>query len=129
VPSVLKDDYEYLISPGENSVVGNGGCGYGGMTPPGKLAIDALVKANRLALVKANRLDLIENVVRGYNPGGRVYAALALVAIEKQGSPLTDDTRATIEKIRQLDIMIDTCSGCIISHRTAKAIFESPNSF
>jgi hypothetical protein len=117
-PAALKDDYEYLISPRENSVVGYGGCGYGGMTPAGKQAIDALMKAHRI--------DLVENVLKGYNPGGRVYAAIALLEMGKQGLPLSDEARTTIEKIKGLDIKIETCSGCIGFHRTAKEILESP---
>jgi hypothetical protein len=118
IPIELKDDYEYLISPSQNSVVGSGGCGYAGVTPPGKKAIDALVNANRI--------DLIENVLRGFNPGGRVYAALALLHLKRGGLTLSDDTLCTINKVRDLNIPIEECAGCILFHRTAKEILKSP---
>jgi hypothetical protein len=118
VPAELKDDYEYLISPLQNSVVGNGGCGYGGVTPAGKEAIDALVKANRV--------DLVENVLKGFNPGGRVYAALALLSLKSKGRPLSDEAKNTINKISALEIKIGTCSGCFFMHHTAREILGSP---
>jgi len=118
VPADLKDSYDELISPLNNSVVGFGACGYGGVVPQGKEAIDSLVKAKRV--------DLIENLLRGYNPGGRVYAALALLEMKKQGLRLSNDTPYLINKIRSLNIKIETCSGCIITYRTAKEILEAP---
>jgi hypothetical protein len=118
VPADLKDYYDELISPLNNSIIGFGGCGYGGVVPQGKLAIDALMKANRT--------DLIENVLRGYNPGGRIYAALALLSLKKQGLHLSSETKKTLDKIKSLDIKIETCSGCIVTHRTAKEILEAP---
>lgn len=118
VPTDLKDSYDELISPLNNSRVGFGGCGYGGVVPQGKLAIDALVKAKRI--------DLIENILKGYNPGGRVYAALALLGMKKEGLRLRSDTQSTINKLKSLDIKIETCSGCIVTPRTAKEILEAP---
>ena len=119
VPAELKDDYEYLISPLQNSVVGSGGCGFAGTTPNGKKALDALMQAHRV--------DLVENVLRGFNPGGRVYAALALLRLKSSGLPLSAETQTTIKKISDLDIKIGTCSGCLFFHRTAKEILESPD--
>ena len=113
VPDELKSDYELLMSAEANAVVG-AMCGYAGSTPAGQRAINALFKAGRI--------DLIENILRGYNPGGRVHAALALLKLEEQGFYLTDEIRATIKKVRELDIGIQTCSGCIYSLKTAKEI-------
>lgn len=117
VPAELKSAYEYLISPLHNSVVGSGGCGFAGITPEGKKAIDALMKANRV--------DLVENVLRGFNPGGRVYAALALLSLKNSGRPLSHETQITIKKISSLDIKIGTCAGCLLGSRTAKEILKS----
>ncbi len=117
VPAGLKDYYDELISPLNNSMVGFGVCGYAGVVPQGKVAIDALVKAKKI--------DLIENILRGLNPGGRVYAALALLEMKKQGLRLSSDTQSTINRVSSLDIKIDTCSGCIVTHRTAKEILEA----
>jgi len=116
VPAHLKDEYELLIALGKNSVVGQGGCGYGGLTPPGKEAIDALVKANRL--------DLLANALKGYNPGGRVYAAIAFTEMQRNGVKLPDDTLATLELVRNLDLLVESCEGCFFSFKTAKTIID-----
>lgn len=106
VPSDLNESYEYLLSPMENSIIGDGVCGLGGPVLEGRASIDAFVEAGRI--------DLIENVLRGYNPGGRVYAVIALLKLEKQGLRLSRATKATIEKILNLKIPVTTCSGCIV---------------
>jgi len=106
VPVDIKKAYEYLISPMKNSRVGMGICGLRGPVLEGKTSIDALVKAERM--------DLIENVLRGYNPGGRVFAAIALLRMEERGVKLAPEVKKTIEKVRALDVPITTCSGCIV---------------
>jgi hypothetical protein len=116
VPPRLKDDYELLVSLGTNSVVGQGPCGYGAVTPGGKEAIDAIVNANRL--------DLIANILKGYNPGGRVYAAVAVTAMQRKDVKLPSGTLRTLEVVRNLDLQIETCDGCFISHKTAKTIID-----
>jgi hypothetical protein len=116
LPNEFKSDYELLMSAEATAVVG-AMCGYAGVTPAGQRAIDALFKARRI--------DLIENILRGYNPGGRVHAALALLKLEEQGFHLNDEIRATIKKVSELDIEILTCSGCIYSRKTAKEILGS----
>jgi len=104
----LKKAFDYLTSPIENWGVGG---------REGEIAIDALVNANRI--------DLIENVLRGFNPGGRVYAALALLKLNKGNKlVLSADTVGTIEKVRYLDISIGTIAGCLVSSRTAKEILS-----
>lgn len=118
VPADLAESYKYLISPTENSAFGYGGCGYGGSILQGRKAINLIVKANRI--------DLLENILRGHNPGGRVYAALSLLEMEKQGLKLSFDAQNGIRKISDLNIKIETCSGCIISHNTAKQLIETP---
>jgi hypothetical protein len=116
VPTDLNDDYELLIALGTNSVVGQGACGYGAVTPRGKKAIDAIVNANRL--------DLLANVLKGYNPGGRVYAAVALTAMQRNGVTLPSDTLHTLEVVRNLDLLLETCSGCLMSFKTAGTIIN-----
>jgi hypothetical protein len=81
VPADLKDAYEYLTSPLNNSYIGEGICGLGGPVLEGKTSIEALVKANRV--------DLIENVLRGYNLGGRIFAAISLLRMKRQGLKLS----------------------------------------
>ncbi|HKY26938.1 MAG TPA: hypothetical protein VJM12_03235 [Pyrinomonadaceae bacterium] len=114
VPRHLKDTYEELVALGRNSRIGSGPCGYGGVTPIGKTAIDTLVAANRL--------DLIGNILKGYNPGGRMYAALALIAMQRKGIELPPDLRQALEVVRTMDIRLETCSGCIVSSKTPKLI-------
>jgi hypothetical protein len=121
VPANLKEAYENLISPTRNSVVGSGGCGYGGVTPQGKEDIDLIVAAKQV--------DLLENILRGYNAGGRVYAVLALLEMEKRGLKLSEDAQNGIRKISNLTIKIETCSGCMFTYRTAKEILSKPDSF
>ncbi len=119
VPSDLQDAYEELISLGNISVFGIGGCNYSGARPRGKTAIDKIVKASRE--------DLIENILRGYNPGGRMYALLALLELQKNGSKLSAETQNAMRVIRELELDIETCSGCIHGFKTAqKIISEGP---
>jgi hypothetical protein len=106
VPVDIKTAYEYLISPVNNSRVGTGICGLRGPVLKGKTSIDGLVKAERM--------DLIENVLRGYNPGGRVFAAIALLKMEARGVKLAPEVQETIAKVKALDVPITTCSGCIV---------------
>ena len=116
VPSELKEAYEYLISPMNNSYVGEGGCGYGGSSLEGKSSVDTLVESRRI--------DLLENILRGYNPGGRVYAAIALSRMRKRAA-LSPETQATLEKVINLDVPVSTCSGCIVnSGLTAKDVIK-----
>jgi len=115
VPTDLNDAYEYLRSPLKNSYIGEGICGLGGPVLQGKISIDALVNANRI--------DLIENVLRGYNPGGRIFAAIALLRMKRQGLKLSSELMATLNKVVNLDVPAATCAGCIVvSGRRAKNI-------
>ena len=114
VPSHLKDAYESLVSLRNNSVIGPGPCGFAGTTPQGKRAVDTLVVANRL--------DLIGNILKGYNPGGRMYAALALIAMQRKGTELPPDLLQALDVIRNMDIQLETCLGCIIIPKTPKLI-------
>lgn len=108
VPDELKSALDYLTSPMANRAFGD---------TVGEMAINALVHAKRV--------DLIENVLRGFNPGGRVFAALALLKLSKSGGlVLSPETISTIAKVRNLDISIPTVRGCLVSHRTASDILS-----
>ena len=115
VPRELNEHYELLVKLGNNSELGSG-CGYSGQTPRGKEAIDAIVKAGRV--------DLIVNILRGYNPGGRMYAALALIDMQRKGAELPADVLPALEVVRNLDLPLETCSGCIHFPKTAKKIID-----
>lgn len=97
VPNALSAHYELLINPFENSEISMVAC------TDAKPAIDALEDAKRL--------DLIENVLRGYNPGGRIYAAISLLRMQRKGKRVTRNTIAAIKKIAKLDASAATCWG------------------
>jgi len=111
IPDELKKSFDYLTSPIANRAFGD---------RDGEIAISALVQAQRV--------DLIENVLRGFNPSGRVYAALALLKLSKKNElVLSANTISTIAKVSNLDIAIRTVSGCIVSSRTANEIINEPD--
>ncbi len=97
VPDDLLDAYQLLTNPFENSSISMVACS------EGKPAIDALEDAKRV--------DLIENVLRGYNPGGRIYAAISLLRMERKGRKLSRSTKAAITKVVNLDATVSTCWG------------------
>jgi hypothetical protein len=112
IPVALKEHYEYLTSPFELTLIGVGACGLPSPDEPskplpGREGVDALVAARRI--------DLIVNVLRGYNAGGRVYAALALERLNRDGVPLPAGVAATIKKVRDLKVPVSTCFGCIVN--------------
>lgn len=108
VPDELKQSFDYLTSPLSCRAVGG---------RDGTAAI--------FALINANRVDLIENVLRGFSPSGRIYAALALLKLNKRDQlTLSPDTISTIEKIKNLEITITTVNGCLVSHPTANKILS-----
>lgn len=114
IPTNLSEYYNYLTSPMINSVVGSGGCDYAGITPQGKEAIDLFVKAKRI--------DLLENILRGYNPGGRVYALIALTKLKNKGKKLSAETLETMDKVLNLDIEIEICRGCVHYYHNTKEV-------
>ena len=110
VPAELNKAFDYLTSPVGNRAIG-----------------DSVGERAIASLLNSERVDLLENVLRGFNPSGRVYAALALLKLSKKnGFALSDDTVSTIAKVSNLDIPIITVRGCIVNSRTAKEIFSEP---
>ncbi len=115
IPVYLKDAYDYLTSPLNNSYIGEGICGLGGPVLEGKTSIDALIEAHRI--------DLIENVLRGYNPGGRIFAAITLLRMKREGLKPEPEVMTTLNGVVNLDVPAATCSGCIVNRgRKAKDI-------
>lgn len=107
----LKPLYDYLISPLEKSRVGPGICGLpapgtAGVLLEGREAIDAMVETGRI--------DLLTNVLRGFNPGGRVYAAIELLRLKRKGHRLPRETRVGIQRVLNLKTELATCHGCIV---------------
>ena len=110
VPKELKEPYEYLTSALDCTAVERRG-------------FMALA-----ALVEAERIDLLENVLRGFSPSGRVHAARELLKLNENGRlVLSLDTLTTIEKIRNLNISITVVSGCIVNRLTANEILSEDN--
>jgi hypothetical protein len=111
IPDDLRTSFDYLTSPIENRAIGD---------TNGEIAI--------AALLNASRVDLIENVLKGFNPSGRVYAALALLKLGKKNElVLSADTISTIAKISNLNIPITTVRGCLVSSRTANELLSDPD--
>jgi len=111
IPDELKKSFDYLTSPIGNRAVGD---------TDGEIAIDGLLNAKRV--------DLVENVLRGFNASGRVYAALALLKLSKKNElVLSPDTISTIAKVSNLDIAIISVRGCLVSSRTANEILSEPD--
>lgn len=107
IPDELKKPFDYLTSPEHCTAIGR----------EAEIAIEALANANRV--------DLIESVLRGFSPSGRVCAARELLKLQKTKQlVLSSDTVSTIEKVRNLDILICTVSGCIVNYVTADAILS-----
>jgi len=108
IPAEFQKSFDSLTQPMEIDNVGSS---------DGEMAI--------AALVNAERFGLMENVLRGFNPNGRIYAARELLKLNKEGRlVLSADTIAVIAKISNLDIEIRTVSGCIVNRRQAKEILE-----
>ena len=118
----LQPHYQYLISPMHKSVIGDGICGLPAFDGPppildGREAVDTIVNAKRI--------DLLENALIGYNPGGRVYAAIELLRMRRMGQKLSQSTRKNIRKVMALRVKLSTCSGCISQRGlTAREIVE-----
>lgn len=116
VPDRQKDAFEYLTAPFQQINVSNYDCGYAPDKVPGRRAIELFINAGRI--------DLIENILRGYNQGGRAYAAIALLEMKQKGAALSPEIERTIEKVINLDIPIKTCQGCIGFETTAKELLK-----
>ncbi len=68
ISAELQKSFDSLTQPMEIDNVGSS---------DGEMAITALVNAERF--------DLVENVLRGFNPNGRIYAARELLKLNKEG--------------------------------------------
>ncbi len=97
IPKNLDKEYKLLTDPFENSEISFVACS------DGKPAIDELEDAKRV--------DLIENVVRGYNPGGRIYAAISLLRMQRKGRRLSAETKQAISKVVKSNASVTTCWG------------------
>ncbi|HCS21540.1 MAG TPA: hypothetical protein DIW47_13435 [Bacteroidetes bacterium] len=115
VDSGLAEDYQILLFPSENYDFGYA-CYYAGNPPYGRIAIENIKETNPY---------LIKNILRGYNPEGRIYALEALLQLaQEEQLKLTSEDIETIKKVLTLDIPIGRCEGCMVSSILAKDLFS-----
>jgi hypothetical protein len=100
------------MSPLEELAVGSS-CGFVGASPRGRDAT--------LTLRSAGRVDLLRNVLRGPNPGARVYAAKALT---KLGALRPEDANV-VKSLTSASTRIVTCSGCMFMTGSSAEAFQT----
>ena len=103
VPPEFLKDYTNLIDPAQNATLSG---------THGNEEIETLASAKRT--------DLLENVLRGYNPGARVLAALALLDLKKSGLQFSQRTDMAIDAVMNLNIKLHACVYDMCSYVTAK---------
>jgi hypothetical protein len=109
VPPELAEPFALLDSPSETLTIGTA-CGAGGSPPEGNRAMQQLVDATRE--------DLLRDVMHGMNAGGRIYGYIGLRLL---GRNTAADDRA-FDRLKALELEVETCSGCSSTRQTAKAI-------
>jgi hypothetical protein len=107
VPPSSQEDYDYFVSPLSNPSVSRG--------PIGPAGAEAGWLEWLERLVDEGKVDVVENVLRGHSPGGRVHAAIALLGARKRGLALSPEAEATIAKVTTLDVPVSTQAGCIVN--------------
>ncbi len=105
-PRELREAYELLLDPLRPVVYDRGEVG-AGAREPGRLALEALLAAERG--------DLVRNVLRGLDPEGRVYAAEALLA---RLEPEPQD-EAALRAVLALDVPVRVRGGLRVPAREA----------
>jgi hypothetical protein len=75
-------------------------------------------------LLDARRTDLLESVLRGPNPEGRVLALAGLRLQERRGARLSAETQRAMESVLSLQIPIDHCFGCEVTATDARDAVE-----
>ena len=93
-------------------------CYESGVEPEGRKAINYFTSSNNISAIR--------EIVKGYNPEGRLYAIEALLtAVNKKRTALTDEDNQLIKNILALDIPISACNGCIVSKSTAGDLLDA----
>lgn len=76
-------------------------------------------------LITEKRIDLIKNILRGYNPEGRMYAIEALLRINSYDeNSLDDEDFNVINKIIKLPLIVRTCYGSFVDYESCKTIYS-----
>jgi hypothetical protein len=106
----VADAYRLLWSPFSDLAYGLMQ-GEGGDKPDGRVAMEAL-------LAHEQGPALLEDVLRGPHPEGRLYAAEGLLRL---GTKLGEQTARNIEWVRKSDVKIRVARGCELSWEPAAA--------
>ncbi|HEX5137192.1 MAG TPA: hypothetical protein VFY93_09480 [Planctomycetota bacterium] len=109
----LSDAYLLLWSPTSDLVYG-WMYGEDGAPPPGRDAVEKI-------LAHEHGRALLEDILRGPNPEGRLYAAEALLRLEKKGGKLGEQEKRDIEWVRKSSVKIHVARGCEVSWEPAEA--------
>jgi hypothetical protein len=84
------------------------------------------------ALVEAQKLDLLENVLKGGNPGARVLAALAFLELKRNGAVVRGGTLRAADTVLKLPIELHACVFDMCSRLKAADVlvwFKSDKAF
>ncbi len=114
--AALEDAYVLLWSPLCDLAYGSMQ-GEGGDKPEGRVALEKLLAHEQGA-------NLLEDLLRGPNPEGRLYAAEGLLRLEKKGRTLGEQERNNIDWVRKSDVKIHACRGCEMSWEPAALPLE-----
>jgi hypothetical protein len=106
----VADAYHLLWSPFSNLAYGQMQ-GEGGDKPDGRVAMESLLAHEQGAA-------LLEDVLRGPNPEGRLYAAEGLLRL---GKKLGEQATRDVDWVRKSDVKIHVARGCELSWEPAAA--------
>ncbi len=109
----LESAYLLLWSPTSDLVYG-WMHGEGGDPPDGREAAEKI-------LAHEQGPALLDDILRGPNPEGRLYAAEALLRLEKKGRKLDGQVLRNIEWVRKSPVKIRVARGCEVSREPAEA--------
>jgi len=103
--------YLLLWSPFSDLVYGKM-YGEDGAPPKGREALEKL-------LAHKQGVTLLQDILRGPNPEGRLYAAEGLIRLQKKGTALDDQAKKDIEWVREADLKVQVCRGCEMTRERA----------
>lgn len=116
-PGDLDEAIRILTSPLQELTYGLS-YAYGGGPPPGRPETEQILRHDKA-------LTVLADVLRGPNPEGRVYAAEALTRLEKQGATLPEDVKKALALVRDSELPVMVCYGCLTGREPAKKQFEA----
>lgn len=109
-------NYSILTNP-INSYDFGAYCYEGSEEPEGRKAINYFTSSNNVSAIR--------EIIKGYNPEGRLYAIEALLtAANEKKIILTNEDKKIIKNILILKIPISTCSGCMVYKSIANELLD-----